>query len=251
MINREPNFIPENTIVCFTDHSGNYNDIPLIVEPLKGKVKRDWFSKHAYHCLPLVIGNQYGFAIKSTVSFTAIWSGGEAPDTISINVLPDENNNKTPIQHINSHFGSGIITVQNRFNFRTPPGVNMMVMPPPNIFYKNFQSMSAVVETDNLRRDFTFNFKIIEPNVRVNIKAGDIIATIVPIPRFYVDNYKLKNAPELFGDNVIKEELEQLVLFERERSGPDLQKPHQAGKLYHNGVDASGNTFFQHQKSMK
>jgi len=127
----------------------------------------------------------------------------------------------------------------------------MMVMPPPNIFYKNFQSMSAVVETDNLRRDFTFNFKIIEPNVRVNIKAGDIIATIVPIPRFYVDNYKLKNAPELFGDNVIKEELEQLVLFERERSGPDLQKPHQAGKLYHNGVDASGNTFFQHQKSMK
>jgi hypothetical protein len=251
MINKEPNVIPDNTIVCLTDHAGSYSDIPYIVEPLKGKVKRDWFSKHAYHCLPLVIGNQYGFAIKSAVSFTAIWNGEEGPENLSISILPDENNITTPIQQINSHFGSGIITIQNRFNFRTPPGVNMMVMPPPNIFYKNFQSMSAVIETDNLRRDFTFNFKIIEPNVRVNIKAGDIISTVIPIPRFYVDSYELKNAPELFTDEVIKEELNELVLFEKERSGPDLSKPHQAGKLYHNGTDASGNKFYKHQKSLK
>lgn len=247
MINREPNLVPENVIVCVTDPSGRYEDIPKVVESLKGNVKREALNKHAYHCLPLVIGNQYGFAIKSTVSFTAIWNGDDSPASTDIVVLSPPNG----IQFVNSHFGSGIITVQNRFNFRTPPGVNLMVLPPPNIFHKNLQSLTAVVEADNLRRDFTFNLKIIEPNVRVDVKQGDIISMILPVPRFYVDSYELRNAPELFSQEVLNEEIEQQVLFSVARQGPDKSKPHQAGKLYHNGVDASGNKFYKHQKSMR
>ena len=251
MINREPNLIPENTIVCFTDHSGSYTHVPFIIEPLKGKIKRDWFDKHAYHCLPLVIGNQYGFAIKSTVSFKATWNGENGSSATHVETLPDENNVSTPMQSIISHFGRGIITVQNRFNFRTPLGVNLMVMPPPNIFHKNLQSMTAVVETDNLRRDFTFNLKIIEPNTEVIVRAGDIISAILPIPRFFVDNYEVKTAPELFDKSVLQEELDELIKFDQARQGPDKTKPHAAGKLYHNGTDASGNPFYKHQKSMK
>lgn len=251
MINREPNLIPDETIVCFTDHSGSYEHVPYVIESLKGNVKRDWFDKHAYHCLPLVIGNQYGFAIKSTVSFTAVWNGDNGPDATHIEILPSENNFPTHAQVVNSHFGKGIITVQNRFNFRTPLGVNLMIIPPPNIFHKNLQSMTAVVEADNLRRDFTFNLKIIEPNIQVTVCAGDIISTIIPIPRFFVDNFKVKNAPELFDNNVIREELDELLKFGQARSGPDRKKPHMIGKLYHSGTDTSGNEFYKHQRTMK
>lgn len=247
MINREPNLIPNNVIVCVTDPSGRYEDIPKIVESLKGNIKRKSLNKHAYHCLPLVIGNQYGFAIKSSVSFTAIWNGNDSPESTNVIVTSPNDNS----QFISSHFGSGIITIQNRFSFRTPLGVNLMVLPPPNIFHKNLQSLTAVVESDNLRRDFTFNLKIIEPNVQVEVKQGDIISMILPIPRFYVDSYELKNAPELFSQDVLNEEIEQQILFSSARSGPDKSKPHQAGKLYHNGVDASGNEFYKHQKSMR
>ncbi|SVC51050.1 uncharacterized protein METZ01_LOCUS303904, partial [marine metagenome] len=32
------------------------NSIEKILQPLKGNRRRDWFSSHAYLCLPLVIG---------------------------------------------------------------------------------------------------------------------------------------------------------------------------------------------------
>lgn len=248
MINREPNLIPNNKIICFAEDPSNYAHISTIVEHLKGNVKRDCFSKHAYYCLPIVIGNQYGFAIKSTRSFTAEWNGGEA--SFDTKIKFDDSDIDTGSQIVNSHFGTGIITVQNRFNFRTPLGVNLMVMNAPNYFHYNLQSLFAVVEADNLRRDFTFNLKIVKPNIPVEVKAGDVISAILPIPRFFVDNFSINSAPELFSQEVIDQELAQLPLFSEQRSGADLKKPHGAGKLYHSGVDASGNTFFKHQKTL-
>jgi hypothetical protein len=54
--------IPNNTITAIPE-TEHFNHIPdLVIEPLKGNLKRDWFVNHAYFCLPLTIGNQYGFA---------------------------------------------------------------------------------------------------------------------------------------------------------------------------------------------
>ena len=102
--------VPKDTILVVPhslDNDGFYKDI---LQPLKGEVKRDWFNSHFYYCLPLNIGNQYGFIIKSLHNFEAIWFGGDAG--VDITFLDDEDRSA---QLISNHFGSGIITVQNLF----------------------------------------------------------------------------------------------------------------------------------------
>ena len=68
MINKE-DIVPENTIVV-VPHFKNDTSYLDVIQPLKGEAKRDWFDQAFYYCLPLTIGNQYGFAIKSLRSFT-------------------------------------------------------------------------------------------------------------------------------------------------------------------------------------
>jgi hypothetical protein len=61
--------VPNNKLVTIPENDTFIKSNELLIESLKGKFKRDWFIKHVYFCLPLVIGNQYGFAIKSLKTF--------------------------------------------------------------------------------------------------------------------------------------------------------------------------------------
>jgi hypothetical protein len=108
--------------------------------------------------------------------------------------------------------------------------------------------MTGVVETDNLRRDFTFNLRITEPHVYVTVKAGDPIGAFIPIPRWYADQFSITYANQLYSEDEI--ELEHLSgdEFAKQRSGEDKNKPRQAGRLYFKGEDAWGNKFPNHQK---
>ena len=81
--------IPENKIVIVPhslDNDGWYKEV---IKPLKGETKRDWFNSHFYYCLPLTIGNQYGFVINSLRDFEASWDGTDS-DAI-INFLNNDN----------------------------------------------------------------------------------------------------------------------------------------------------------------
>ena len=246
-INDTNNLVPENTIVVVTE-ADEFDQTALdSIQPLKGQVKRDWFVKHAYYCLPLTIGNQYGFAIRSLYDFTAFWNGGPNPSDLIVSVGSNNNPNR---QLISSHFGMGVITVQNRFHFRTPPGINLITINPPNIFNPHLQNLTGVVEADNLRRDFTFNLKVTSPNVQVSVKAGDLISCVLPIPRFTVENYEMKMANELFPQLIIDAERATGMAFAAERSGPDTTKPNGNGRRYANGVDIYDNEFYKHQKNI-
>jgi hypothetical protein len=246
-INDNNNLVPENTILVVTE-SDEFDQLALnIIQPMKGQIKRDWFIKHAYYCLPLTIGNQYGFAIRSMYDFTAIWNGGDSPIDLVVNVDSKNNPNK---QMISSHFGMGVITVQNRFHFRTPLGINLITMNPPNTFIPNLQNMTGVIETDNLRRDFTFNLKVTMPNILVSVKAGDLIGCVLPVPRFTVENYDIKMAKDVLPQTVIDSERAAGHAFAVERSGPDRTKPNSNGRRYADGVDIYDNEFYQHQKNM-
>ena len=244
-INDENHLVPENTILVVTDNSDFDYLVDKLIEPLAGKIKRDWFIKHAYFCLPLTIGNQYGFAIKSLYDFTAEWNGGQSPSDLTVTV-----ENSQAHQIISSHFGMGIITIQNRFHFRTPLGINLITLNPPNMFIPHLQNMTGVIETDNLRRDFTFNLKITTPGVKISVKAGDIIAGILPVPRFSVENYKIMLANEAMPEEVIKNERSAGQQFAIERSVEDTHKPHGNGRRYSKGVDIYDNQFYQHQKTV-
>lgn len=241
--------IPKNKIVTIPESENFINSNEIIIEPLKGKIKRDWFVKHAYFCLPLTIGNQYGFAIKSLKTFSVIWDGGEGSQNVKIEILDDGEH--TGYQSINSHFGMGTVTIQNRFTFRTPPDINLMTINPPNHWIDGIQHMTGVIETDNLRRDFTFNLKVTRKNEKIIINKGDYIGCVLPIPRYFVEGFELQNGYDIFTKEEIEEEQQVMREFGIERSTKDIEKPNGNGRRYFNGEDVRGCPFHNHQTKLQ
>ena len=203
------NLIPNNTIVIFTEPKDGYltpeQTKALIRRPSK---KRDWFSPNFYRCLPLSIGNQYGFEILAPFSFNAIWDGCDTRDAVTFTFFESREDLKNKHPHVSSHFGHGIITFELSWTFRTPKGINLITINPPNHIIPNITVMTGVIETDNLQRDFTINLKIQEPHRLVSIKAGEPIVTILPIPRYFQDKFKLDFAEDIMTEEQIIPELQ-------------------------------------------
>jgi hypothetical protein len=251
MINQGNN-VPDKTIVLFSDplFQNNalikQNKFKDIID--KSPKKREWFTPHFYRCLPLTIGNQYGFVIKSEFDFNFIWSGEDSKDATKFrfNEKIEDLHNKNP--KIDSRFGSGIITINPPFTLRTPPGVNLMTINPPNYVIPNITVMTGVIETDNLRRNLSFNLKIQIPNIEVHIPAGTPLAGFIPIPRYYADKFELKYAEEVFDEDVIVEELQSETDTDIYRNSVEPTLPNGVGRLYFKGEDVYGNIFPDHQK---
>lgn len=251
MINDGINNVPDKTIAIFP-----YSKIPnenlkkdTIIKILqKSPKKRDWFDSHFYRCLPLTIGNQYGYTISSEFDISFEWDGRSDNDSIKF-YFNEENKileNKYP--RIESHFGHGIITINPPFFLRTPPGVNLMTINPPNFIIPNITVMTGVVETDNLRRNFTFNIKIQIPNIRVNIPAGLPIAAFIPVPRYYCDDFKLEFAEDIFDKDIVNEENQAAKEADAFRDFVEPTLKNGVGRHYFLGKDIYGNEFKDHQK---
>lgn len=251
MINQGMN-VPDKKILIFfndkkTENNFNGNDrISNIIEK-PGKT-REWFDANFYRCLPLTIGNQYGFIIKSEFDFSFIWDGGLSNESIKFffTETGDLLNSKYP--RIESHFGNGVITINPPFSLRTPPGVNLMTINPPNHVVPNITVMTGVVEADNLRRNFTFNLKVQIPNIQVHIPAGTPLAAFIPIPRYYSDSFELEYAKNIFDEDVINEELKAADDADIYRLTIEPTLPIKAGRHYFRGEDVYGNKFPDHQK---
>lgn len=246
--------VPDNTLVAISDVPEFAGCHKHIVESLAGKPRRDWFVNHAYHCLPLTIGNQYGFAIRSLYTFTATWEGGDHRDNVIVQILEGDGStpeHKDPCQFVNSHFGMGTVTIQNRFTFRTPPGVNLITINPPNHFVDGLHHMTGVIETDNLRRDFTFNLKLTRPGHTVTINQGDWVGCVLPIPRYFQDQFVLASAEDIFSTEQIAEEQLTMKEFGNERRDRDPEKPGGNGKRYFRGEDVWENQFPDHQRTVR
>lgn len=234
--------VPDETILMLTDHA-IYNEVAdELVESLNGNKKRDWFSQHFYFCLPLSMGNQYGFIVRSISDIIARWDGGENTSSLSVITSPRLTGNDR--QMVSSHFGSGIITIQNRWAYRTPKNINLYVTQPPNFPYHGLHFMSAVIETDNLRRDFTFNIKVTQPDMDVFIPKGSPIGCFLPYPRRFIDRFQVRRHEE---NEILEAERKTAAEFGKIRvsakSSPDM--------LYMRGLDAYENKFPDHQKGLE
>lgn len=236
--------VPDFRILALPYHDDFAGRHESVFVPLRGKHKRDWFSKHAYLCLPLVIGNQYGFAVRSLFDAELVWNGGpELTDTTVTMKNPADVQGHGNLQLISSHFGLGIVTVQTAFALRTPPEVSLMTMQPPNMFIDGLQNMMGVVEADNLRRDFTFNLKLTRPNHPVEVKRGDLLSAVMPVPRGYVERFELVDAYEALTPEAVAEEQRTSRDFGREREEIDSKNKRGVGRRYFRGEDVYGNKF--------
>lgn len=242
LINSPGNEIAPNTLLVIPNEGITNEQVSELLKPLKGVAKRDWFNSHFYYCLPLTIGNQYGFAVTAEQDFSVTWNGNNDLPDLQVEIGPQK------LQIINSHFGCGIITVQCLWHYRTPPYVNLMTIAPPNVPQHNIMHMVGVVETDNLRRDFTFNLKMTAPGT-VSFKKGDIIGAFIPVPRYFSDTFTVQFGNEILSPEAIQQEYEAGAEFMRLRNGEDTTKNHLAGRLYFKGEDAFGNKFPDHQRN--
>lgn len=249
--------VPENTIVIIPSNPAaggapvtNDTFYEEIIEPLAGKPKRDWWNPHFYYCLPINIGNQYGFAIKSLWDFDAVWDGTSENDSdITVNMLSEDY--AAEKQYVGSGFSEGVLTIQNSFHMRTPAGINLMTIQPPNYGIPGTYAMTGVIETDNLRRDFTFNLKLTDPGRTISVRKGDWLGAFIPIPRYFVDNFTIQPASKIFSDELILNEIEDGQELSRQRNDEDMSKPHQSGRKYFNGEHAYGCPYPDHQKRVK
>lgn len=219
-------------------------------ESLIKNKKREWFSEHAYMCLPIVIGNQYGYVVKALYDFDVVWNGGNNVSDLHI-MFKDGIQSGHKGQWVTSNFGLGIITIQNNFNLRTTDSINLMTINPPNYFIDGIHHMTGVVECDNLRRDFTFNLKVTRPNYLIQIKKNDWIGCFIPVPRYFVDSFELVDAKDVLTEEEIKIEIQAAADAGKERETVDKKKRHGAGRRYLKGEDVYGNKFPDHQRRLK
>lgn len=245
--------VPPATIavVPYDDHYKGQHE--RLFFNLRGHNKREWFSRHAYFCLPLIMGNQHGFAMKSMFHATLLWNGGPAMEDTSVTIHnTKEQQEFGSLQSISSHFGLGIVTVQTAFSLRTPPHISLITIQPPNSFIDGLQNMTGVVEADNLRRDFTFNLKLTRPNHPVEIKPGDLLSAFLPYPRNFIDNFDLTDGYQIFSEDKIHEEQQAGRDMGRERETRDSSNRDGVGRRYFNGEDVYGAPFrYEHQKLLR
>jgi hypothetical protein len=245
----DPGFeVPDNKILVIPFDINGDGGHTEIIESLKGKIKRDWFNPHFYYCLPLNIGNQQGFIIKSLIDFDMVWDGSSKnPFDVAFTFKQDLKRDKQVIQN---GFGEGVVTVQNMFSLKTPPGVNLMTIQPPNMFIPGCVALTGIIETDQIRRDFTFNFKITIPNYTISVKRGDALGAFIPVPRYYGDNFTLDSISNFFDIKLHQNELNDQKELGRQRLSEDKNKAHESGRKYFNGIHAFGEKYRDHQRGV-
>jgi hypothetical protein len=155
-----------------------------------GPPRRYWMdqSKHAYHCLPLVMANQWGWQILCPTEVTVTWDGNPGLEGVRVDMAPQYR------PAIKSQFGWGIVTFSPPWLFRTPPGWDLYLKGPTNRWKANCIALDGVIETWWLNYTFTLNWKLIEPGTVVFAK-GESLGQLIPVPHATFENAQAIEAP--------------------------------------------------------
>jgi hypothetical protein len=158
------------------------------------RVEREWMSrtheKFAYRCLPLNIANQHGWFLLNTHKIRAVWNGKDDKDAVTVICKAGPRNAPCPAE---SHFGSGVLTFNLNYLFRTPPGWNLWARGPSNYPKDGVTALEGIIETDWSVATFTMNWKLTTVNVPVDFEIGEPICMISPVKRGEVEGF----APEM------------------------------------------------------
>lgn len=246
--------VPDKTIACIpvipSEGIEPFDmNISTFLKPLNQNYKRDWFTSHFYKCLPLSIANMQGLAFSSPFSFDVFWNGGNNTEDLEFNIYDDsgiKNITKVCQVQIRSEFGYGIFTAHFPVMLKTPPGVNLMTIAPPNYPLPGISPMSGVIEADNLTFTFTLNFKVDIPNTLIKIEKNYPIMGIIPIPRYYCDSFNLVNAYDILDKDDIEEQ-RQICKEQSESREKQNNNKEKQDRRYFTGIDIRNNKFKDHQ----
>lgn len=204
-----------------------------VLEP--ARPTRNWMDKiphgFAYRCLPLVMGNQFGWVIRCPVDFEAVWNGAASHEN-SIHFQFSDERYKTMIS---SHFGHGIFTFSLPWLFRTSPDLGLMVRGATNTLKFNAQPLDAFVETFWAPYTFTMNWKIIVPQVPIFFKKGDPVCQLIPYPVALLEQVHCRKGdpaeiPEVIAQHNAWSESRKAFNARQDRGPKEWQKTYYGGR---------------------
>lgn len=162
-------------------------DSTLTVEP--AKKMREWMNQnvHSYRCVPIAIANQLGWDIILDRKVVAEWNGGNSLEDVSVLVGNGV---------AKSHFGSGTITIDVGYTWHTENGKQLLIIPVPNDdSYRNFQALSAIVESDKLKYPWFLSVRLVNTGITV-IEAGTKLCRVFPISIRDIEDTSISIAEE-------------------------------------------------------
>jgi hypothetical protein len=149
------------------------SDHGFTIRPLRSN--RSGLPDEISRCLPVTIGNQYGWAIHSSKEVRVSWNGNPGQKDIRVNETDHA------FFGASSHFGYGIVTWVLPFLFRTSPDYNLLVRGPSNSPKDSIFALEGIVETDWLSTTFTMNWLVTQADREIIFHPDDIVCVVVPI----------------------------------------------------------------------
>jgi LPS sulfotransferase NodH len=166
------------------------NKLPIVV----ASRERPWMQRtpqrFANRCLPMLIANQSGWHILNTRKIAVTWDGGVGTENLRVEFIDGETS-----PFVGSHFGSGILTWNIPYLFRTSPGFNLLVRGPANLPKDGVQALEGTVETDWADATFTMNWQMTRPHFTVLFDVNEPIALIAPQRRGELESFRPETRP--------------------------------------------------------
>lgn len=211
------------------------------ISPLS--IKRDWmdntYNAHAYHCFPVSLANQMGWAISFPEDISFIWDGISDTSSEHVKILKGEKYAYTGRANSTISFHTGLY-------FETDKEITIFQMPVPNQPIDGITPFSTLMSTSFYGEELPCAWMITRPNVEITIKANTPISAVVPINLSDLQNSSIELLPV---------ENKPEVKMNMEDYASKMYAINNAGKwsdFYRNATDQDGNKIGSHQvKSIK
>ncbi len=228
------------------------------IEIVPASRRRRWMDeaheRWPNRCLPLLLANEAGWVLCNRTAFSVVWDGGEAPDSVRIELPESETD---PAVH--SHFGHGVLTFGIPYVFRTAPGWNLLARGPANLPKDGIYALEGLVETDWAFANFTMNWKLTRPDHPVRFEEGEPFCMIVPQRRGDLEEFR----PEIKPIESDAEAAEEFRVFSERRHVmqvnkflsshvPELERYKRDWERdYYQGRTSSGRPAPEHQTTLR
>jgi hypothetical protein len=209
----------------------------LNVSPMS--IKRDWMDvtpeKHAYRCFPVTQANMVGWNLFCEEDIKFIWNGINDTSGENVKILEGSEFAYTGRGQSTISFMTGLV-------FRTDQNISMLTINPVNYFNEDFETMSSLISTSFYDNDYPLAIKARVPNKEIIIKAGQPIATIIPISLTSLDNTCIEMYEYSDPDNARQKA--------HQSYGEASQEVNKSGKWtdwYRDAINEKGESLGQHE----
>jgi antitoxin (DNA-binding transcriptional repressor) of toxin-antitoxin stability system len=155
----------------------------ILISPMS--VKRDWMDetpeKHAYRCFPVTQANMIGWNLSFSKDISFIWNGINDTSSENIEIIEGKSFSYSGRGQSTISFNTGLI-------FKSQEKISLLTINPVNYFDDRFETVSSLISTSWYDSSFPLAIKAKEANKETIIKAGEPVATIIPVSLSSMDN---------------------------------------------------------------